>query len=59
MYKGTAVKDRLWAEQAMQMNRTPNELKTRYESMHTKLGKLKKAITESGQATDRITATEQ
>ena len=49
-YKGTAAKDRLWAEQAMQMNRTPNELKTWRESMRTKLGKLKKAITKSGQA---------
>ena len=49
-YKGTAAKDRLWAEQAMQMNRTPNELKTWHESMRTKLGKLKKAITKSGQA---------
>ena len=59
MHKGTAAKDRLWSEQAMQMNRTPNELKTWYESMQTKLGKLKKAITKSGQAADRFTATEQ
>ena len=58
-YKDTAAKDRLWAEQAMQMNRAPNELKTWYESMRTKLGKLKKAITKSGQAADRFTATEQ
>ena len=27
-YKGTAAKDRLWAKQAMQMNRTPNKLKS-------------------------------
>ena len=58
-YKDTAAKDRLWAEQAKQMNRTPNELKTWYESMRTKLGKLKKAVKKSGQAADRFTATEQ
>ena len=44
-FKGTVARDRLWAEQAMQMNRTSNELKIWYESMRTKLGKLKKAIT--------------
>ena len=58
-YKGTAAKDRLCAEQSMQMNRTLNELKICYESMRTKLGKLKKVITKSGQAADRLTATEQ
>ena len=58
-FKGTAAKDRLCAEQAMQMNHTPNELNIWYESMHMKLGKLKKAITKSGQAADRFTATEQ
>ena len=58
-YKGTAAKDRLCAEQAIQMNGTPNELKICYESMRTKLSKLKKAITKSGQAADRFTATEQ
>ena len=57
-YKDTAAKGRLWAEQARQMNRTPSELKTWYESMRTKLGKLKKAVTKSGQAADRFTATE-
>ena len=35
-YKDTAAKDRLWAEQARQMNLTPSELKTWYESMHSK-----------------------
>ena len=58
-YKGTAARDRLWAEQAMEMNSTPKELKTWYESMRTKLGKLTKAITMSGQAADRFAATEQ
>ena len=57
-YKDAAAKDKLWTEQARQMNCTPNELKTWYESMRTKLGKLKKAVTKSGQAADRFTATE-
>ena len=58
-YKEVGAKDRLWSEQAMQMNRTPNELKTWYESMQMKLCKLKNAITKSGQAADRFTSTEQ
>ena len=41
------------------MNHTPNELNIWYESVHTNFGKLKKAITKSGQAADRFTATEQ
>ena len=53
-YKGTAARDRLWVEQAMEMSRTSKELKTWYESMRTKLGKLKKAITKTGQAADRL-----
>ena len=57
-YKDTAAKDRLWAEQASQMNRTASELKTWYESMRTKLGKLKKAAKKSGQAAGSFTATE-
>ena len=37
---------------------TPNELKTWYDSMHTKLIKLKKAVTKSRHAADRFTASE-
>ena len=57
-YKDVAAIDRLWTEQAKQMNRTPNEFKTWYDSMCTKLGKLKKAVARSGQAADHFTATE-
>ncbi|KAJ8245796.1 hypothetical protein GJAV_G00260410 [Gymnothorax javanicus] len=58
-FKDAAAKDRLWTEQARQMKRTPNELKTWYDSIRTRLGKLKKAVTKSGQAADSFTATEQ
>ena len=57
-YKDTAAKERLWAEQARQINCTSKELQTWYDSMRTKLGKLKKAMTKSGQAADGFTATE-
>ncbi|XP_070175608.1 uncharacterized protein [Littorina saxatilis] len=57
-YKDVAAKDRLWAEQARKMDCSPNELKTWYDSMRTKLGKLKKAVTTSGKAAALFTATE-
>ncbi|KAH3892918.1 hypothetical protein DPMN_017054 [Dreissena polymorpha] len=44
-YKDAAAKNRLWVEQATKMKRSRSELKTWYESMRTKLGKLKKAPT--------------
>ncbi|KAL5004860.1 hypothetical protein ScPMuIL_018316 [Solemya velum] len=39
------------------MKRTSNELKTWYDSLRNKLGKIKKAVTKSVQAADRFIAT--
>ncbi|XP_072176025.1 uncharacterized protein [Diadema setosum] len=57
-YKDTVAKERLWTDQARRMNCMPYELKTWYDSMRTKLGKLKKAVMTSWRAIDRFTATE-
>ncbi|KAL5004469.1 hypothetical protein ScPMuIL_017925 [Solemya velum] len=57
-YRHAPAKDVLWTGQARQMKRTPNELKTWYDNTSTKLGELKKTVTESVQAADHFTATE-
>lgn len=57
-FKDTVAKENLWSEQARRMGYTTNELKTWYESMRTKLGKLKKVVTKSGQGVEFFTVTE-
>ncbi|KAH3792685.1 hypothetical protein DPMN_146184 [Dreissena polymorpha] len=47
----------LWVEQATEIKRSPSELKTWYDRMCTKICKLKKAATMSGQAVNEPTGT--
>ena len=56
-YKDVEKKDFLWEQQARLMVVAAQELKVWYDSMRTRMGKLKKSVVVSGQSADVFTPT--